>query len=817
MKARLLIVGGGLALLLLVVRVLAPGDDPRTAPAGGAPLVEPASVEPARPRRRPVEAPRAPRPGAPLPAPASARAAPFLSGVVIDPAGRPLRGARVGLEQGARLLPVDASGRFTLRLPPDAAPWVVWAERDGYAGRHVPVLDPTIRLRVTLAPGGALVGYCQDPDGRPVAARVEGLAGDWSGRAHTDAGGRFVLEPAPEGLVEVHALPDPRAGSCLPARGAAVVRAGGRAELVLVHARGQQLLGRVLEPSGAPAARAEVRFRLRDALSDTELAAETDEAGRFALPAVPAGEGLVVARRGASSAGPLTVLVPLGSDPDALELQLAPNPDLRLRVSDSLRGAPVALARCRLRAEAREVGEERAGLDGEARFAALGAGDYLLTVEAAGYSPSTSAFSFDPARPAPLAVELEPGARLRVRVVGPDGQPVPEAELEVLDGSGRRARADAQGAASLGELPAGVAAVRARAPGLGSGHAQLELGPGQEGEVTVFLSAPAALRGLVRDEGGAALGGAVVRVQGPADERLLTADEAGRFELTDLGPGPFRVEANLQGYLAADRDWVDPGAELTLVLERALAVVGRVRTLDGQAVHAVLVAPGEAPERSQLFEGARFVLVVGARTRELVVRARAGQGEHTHGPGFLSPLRVAVPQDGRELVIELAPGAEATGVVVDRAGRPLPGAAFLFGRQREEELGGAAGRMHLLTLSEDEGRFELPGVPPEGLLVTVSHPELAPLVTRVLPGPQRLVLPPGAALSGRVLDPDGASLPGVGVLVDGPVVRRLETDGSGAYQAKGLAPGRYRVTRVDTQTTAEVELAEAGEATLDLR
>src|SRR2546423_292064 len=61
--------------------------------------------------------------------------------------------------------------------------------------------------------------------------------------------------------------------------------------------------------------------------------------------------------------------------------------------------------------------------------------------------------------------------------------------------------------------------------------------------------AAGAIQGLVQDEAGAPVGGAVVSALGSNSAFAIT-DRAGRFELRQLAPGPYLVRAHLAGYVA---------------------------------------------------------------------------------------------------------------------------------------------------------------------------------------------------------------------------------------------------------------------------
>src|SRR5207237_10875980 len=68
--------------------------------------------------------------------------------------------------------------------------------------------------------------------------------------------------------------------------------------------------------------------------------------------------------------------------------------------------------------------------------------------------------------------------------------------------------------------------------------------------------APGSIQGIVQDEKGAPVAGAMVSALG-ATSAFATTDRGGRFELRTLSPGPYLLRAHLSGYLASRGQIVD--------------------------------------------------------------------------------------------------------------------------------------------------------------------------------------------------------------------------------------------------------------------
>src|SRR5438132_3728947 len=66
----------------------------------------------------------------------------------------------------------------------------------------------------------------------------------------------------------------------------------------------------------------------------------------------------------------------------------------------------------------------------------------------------------------------------------------------------------------------------------------------------VVSFAPGSIEGVVQDDRGAPIAGAMVSALG-ATPAFATTDRVGRFELRTLSPGPYLVRANLSGYVAS--------------------------------------------------------------------------------------------------------------------------------------------------------------------------------------------------------------------------------------------------------------------------
>ncbi|HEX3127751.1 MAG TPA: carboxypeptidase-like regulatory domain-containing protein [Thermoanaerobaculia bacterium] len=146
--------------------------------------------------------------------------------------------------------------------------------------------------------------------------------------------------------------------------------------------------------------------------------------------------------------------------------------------------------------------------------------------------------------------------------------------------------------------------------------------------------------------------------------------------------------------------------------------------------------------------------------------------------GPFAPARrtVEMPAAGREplppLRVTVTPGADASGRVVDSAGRPVEGARVrLYLPSWEGEVEDFEARLPLETVSGADGRFVFPHLAARRCDLHVAREDLAPRLVSDLeiPGKAGLFdlgdirLEPGAAIEGRVLDEDGRPIEGAEV------------------------------------------------------
>lgn len=438
-------------------------------------------------------------------------------------------------------------------------------------------------------------------------------------------------------------------------------------------------------------------------------------------------------------------------------------------------------------------------------------------------------------------ITLELGSTIAVTgtVRAADGTPIAGARIEAeagaerasTDGKWRRswiqagayppifaeAQSDESGAYELLLPKAGRYGLRVGAAGFsGAGERDRDYDAPATG-VDFFLQPGAAVDGVVKNEEGAAVAGALVAVasnnrsSGGPYTALATTDAEGRFALTAGIGGWTNMTVRATGYATRIVGVIRPPSRaMNVVLRRGLVVRARFVILDsgGQpaaGVEAMLSTGGGAHTAMSDHEGrVEFAQV---NDGAMSPRGRAFRQLSAGGGGFV-PVQKPISQqqvidgviDAGE--IELVRGATVRGRVTDAtSGDPVAGAKVKYWSMTSMRFS----MMPLsATTSDAQGRYELTGVPNDTVAMLAAHDDYAPAMDRralfmKARDPQNRLLAPGqllldhdvelspaAFIDGRVVN--GAGDPVAGALVTGPL------DGGSTADAVTNAEGRFRLT-----------------------
>lgn len=344
-----------------------------------------------------------------------------VAGLVTDPAGQPLAGARVTLSRGdegvLHTATTDARGRYripevaaTRPAPADARPpgpgYVVRVELDGYHPSDQPAGGaPLLEVQparvaqadFTLRPvQGAVAGVVTDDQGQPLAGATITLLREGAGavaRAAAGADGRFRFDGVPAPLRGGYWLQAEQAGYFAAAGEGALAVAlapGGTARASLrLRPAGARLQGRVADATGAPAGGAAVTVLNPVDGRTWELQAGAN--GWYGADGLPAGPGDVLLVQGAGATAGAVALA--GARARTVNLLAAPAGAVAGTVYDP-DGAPAAGAAVELwrEGETEPVARTRTGPDGTYRLGGLSPGDrYGVTASQEGLRPSSLA------------------------------------------------------------------------------------------------------------------------------------------------------------------------------------------------------------------------------------------------------------------------------------------------------------------------------------------------------------------------------------------------------------------------------------------
>lgn len=735
--------------------------------------IAPPGLPPGRPLRLPAEAVRASLAGsdpvrvspAPVPgaregeretAPGETAARP-MSGRLLDPAGRAVRGfVWTDTDPGAAVAS-EADGSFHLSAPPDAR-WVV-AAAEGRRSRVARIADlrsqegpVTLRLEAAAEVAGRVV----DPAGSPIPwARVEAAVPDvdpdvdpdlprrliaerpavtWAG-----ADGRFRLGGLP--VLERYALPVARRGF----HGRRVEVAASEAGAVRVVLDPNRVaFGSILAPDEHPVAGAEVLLEPQGAPADRAPRRTLTRAdGGFEIDDVEAGRWTLVARHPDHATSRVPGLrVPRPPGPvDLGTVVLGRQAVLSGSVTDP-RGRAIEGAKVRLYDPLADPSEAPRAVftdgTGGFRLQGLTPGTAVdLRVE----HPDHVTARLDAIRlppPEPLAVVLEDGLRIRGRVVDGEGAAVAKARVHLDPPAGAGPPVEgvsaSDGRFELGGLRPGTYGAVARAHGHRD-SARLEVVVEAEtAPIELVLRDGARVLGRVLGPDGGPAVGATVQVAeprgavetGPRDE----TDAEGRYRLEGVEPGRRLLEARHPRYpprrLQVE---VAPGENhRDLLLEHGGEVSGRVVSASGAPLGGATVelAGGGPPTASATSRGDGTFRLDGVAPGIYRVEAR----HSGHAPARLEGVEVG-PDGVAGLEVVLEPGATLAGRVLGLEPEALG---------RLEVRATDATRDLLRGTVDYAGRYRVDGVSPGDWWVSGELPDgrTAEAAVTVLPGEPRV-------------------------------------------------------------------------------
>ncbi len=499
------------------------------------------------------------------------------------------------------------------------------------------------------------------------------------------------------------------------------------------------------------------------------------------------------------------------------------------RVYDE-RGAPLEGATVSLAGSgfwpARSV---RTGADGRFHWADIPAGIYELRVsEGALVAPAVDGLILDPGAKRAFGVQLVPGWTVAGQVMDAQtGRPIVDAEITVASGvlglHTRRARSDRRGRFELEGVVGDEQSLYVEADGY------VTAGPIRQGasdpSMTVRLGRASMMEGRVVDERGMPVEAALVRAFGEGELRDATlgtteslgvtsgpvprisagasgalayvsqveTGQNGRFRLTNLRPGPYRIVASHDDFARAESESLQLRAgaarsDIELVMRPGAELAGRVVDERGDGLEGI---PVELRDGAEGFPR----MSVTATDGSFSFRGVRGQVSVTALPYDLPPVREDVAMGEDALVtVELALSSTLytlRGRVVDERGFGVGGALISVSSKS------ARTPVRRSAKSDPDGTFSVPALPEPPFALDAAHPAFSSMQIDSIDGMEdvRVVMSAGVTLLGEVLDDwTNEGLRGVRVRLEGPAQLESKTRRDGTFVIRRAATGIYEVS-----------------------
>ena len=471
----------------------------------------------------------------------------------------------------------------------------------------------------------------------------------------------------------------------------------------------------------------------------------------------------------------------------------------------------------------------RSGAEGRFHWAEIPAGIYELRVsKGALVAPAIEGLILDPGVKRAFGVQLVPGWAVAGQVVDAQtGRAIVDAEITVASGvlglHTRRARSDERGRFELAGVVGDEQSLYVEADGY------VTAGPLRQGSedpsMTVRLGRASTMEGRVVDARGMPVEAALVRAFGEEQMRGATLGTSeslgvtsgpvppisagtsgalayvsqvetgrdGRFRLTNLRPGPYRIVASHDDFapVESERLQLQVGAgreDIELVMRPGAELAGRVVDERGDGLEGIPVELRGAAEGLPR-------MAVTATDGSFSFRGVRGEVSVTALPYDLPPVREDVAMDEDALVtVELALSSTLytlRGRVVDERGFGVGGALVSVSSKR------AKSPVRRSAKSDPDGTFSVPALPEPPFELDAAHPAFSSTQIDSVDSIEevRVVMSAGVTLLGEVLDDwSNEGLPGVSVRLDGPTQLEGKTRSDGSFVIRRAATGTYEVS-----------------------
>lgn len=539
-----------------------------------------------------------------------------LEGQVVDADGHGVGGAEVLLSSvPPRTTKTEEDGTFAFDKLVGRDYALIASTADNIGGpiqyKLTEASDPVV---IRLAAGAKLVVTVSDDAGKPIEGADVKLASMTEQGARTGGDGVATIKPVAAGIVTVQATaPGYAPNSAFTQIGGV----GSTGNLKLTLHEGHAVSGRVIDEGGRPIAKVHITTSSLWDLPQGIEPVVTDAKGQFAIPALAAGNHVLVAtdeEHAPARSAPVNV----GERPvTGVEITMRAGGMVAGSVVDDT-GKPVPYATVRVGGSGMQersvIPSRQATTDKMGAFELRGLSRAKLAVRAEGDAAASAIASVDlttELAKKDLKLVLDVKGTIAGHVVDETGQPVAEVQVsafpDILAGEAPEALSlagmssastDGAGHFVIRGLPDGGYRVRAaRASGSGAYDWGQEGVPARTGDkaVKIVLKAPGSIVGKVALEDGSVPRLATVSL-GWQTSTMVAPD--GTFKLDDLTPrtydlrvhGPDFAETLQHDIEVKSGESTDVG---TITLQRGRKLTGRVVDAKGNAVAGARVRVGD--------------------------------------------------------------------------------------------------------------------------------------------------------------------------------------------------------------------------------
>lgn len=402
------------------------------------------------------------------------------------------------------------------------------------------------------------------------------------------------------------------------------------------------------------------------------------------------------------------------------------------------------------------------------------------------------------------------------------------------------ARSDSTGFYEFKNVPQGPRNLMVRADGYGvqvrtGNDLQFKGEPGDTREIDFTLEPGLPIHGQVLDPEGMGVPGAkvsAVHFQNQTTSRgEAVTDELGRFRIENLRDGSYIMMVQASGFSQERMNRVPAGkVDVVIDLKRQACVTGRLIVPAGASalkVELQRTSPKTSPNDIQIFESTSISAELDAAGDGSFRLCGVEPGYYLvvgSGTGFAptssNTFQVLDGQDPPPVTVTLQVGGSIRGRVVDPAGAPIANATVISRDQQTPDTGNDAffGSFVTSTATErtvrtdSEGNFALLNLAPGNYKVVIDHPQFAgTTIGNLQVGDGQTAQVPATTLR------EGGTVRGTVVRGGAPVARaflqlystteaarsyQTRSDAEGRFEFKFVRPGSYKLTATRSSPTS---------------